>query len=139
MNRRLLTVPAVLVAVGALGLTAAGPASAGGGVSCSFASTTTAAVTSVDLPDPVRAGSTVPAVVTIERQAGSTEPVEVSLAPSSWTRTNACVVVPAGRTSATFDVEISPVRTEDQYATVGAYATPGGEDYHGASSSIVPR
>jgi acyl dehydratase len=120
-------------------LTTAGTASAGGGVTCSLTQTTTAAVTSVTMPSPVRAGSTVSAVVTINRLAGNTGPVEVTLAPSSWTRTNACVFVPSGRTSARFDVAVSPVTTDGRYATVGAYATPDGADLQQATSLIVRR
>ena len=139
MNRPLLALPVLLLTVGTVGLTSAGPAAAGGGVSCSFLGTTSAAVVSLDLPDPVRAGSTVTGVVTIDRSPGSTDAVEVSLAPSSWTRTNACVIVPAGRSSAGFDVDISPVTTDGHYATVGAYATADGSDQHTATSLIVRR
>jgi hypothetical protein len=139
MNRRLLTLPVLLLTVAAAGVTTAGPAAAGGGggVTCSFVGSTTARVSGVDLPDPVRAGSTVSGVVTIERLPGSTGAVEVSLAPSSWTRTNACVVVPSGRSSAGFDVAVSPVTTDGHYASVGAYATSDGSDQQTASSLIV--
>jgi hypothetical protein len=138
MTRKLLALPLAFLAALTAGLATAAPASAGGGVTCSFSSTTTAHVTSVTMPDPVDGGSTVTAVVTIDRSAGNTGPVEVSLAPSNWTRTYACVFVPAGRSSATFDVDISPVRSEGNFAQVGAYATPDGADYHGATSLIVP-
>lgn len=137
MRRQLLALPLALLTAGAAGLASAAPAAADGSVTCSFATTTTAAVTSVTLPDPVRAGSTVSGVVAIDRSPGETGPIEVSLAPSTWTRTDACVVVPAGRSSARFDVDISPVRTEGNRAGVGAYATPDGADLHGASSPIV--
>jgi hypothetical protein len=139
MNRRLLALPVMLLTVGTAGVATAAPAAAGGGggVTCSFVGTTTAQVAAVDLPDPVRAGSTVSGVVTIERLPGSTGAVEVSLAPSSWTRTNACVIVPSGRSSASFDVAISPVTSDGHYATVGAYATSDGADQQTASSLIV--
>ena len=137
MSRHRLALPLVLHTAGAVGLGTAAPASAGGGVTCSFTTTTAAQVTSVALPDPVRAGSTVSGVVTIDRSPDATGPVEVSLAPSSWTRTDACVIVPSGRSSASFDVDISPVRTEGNYASVGAYVTPDGADLHGATSLIV--
>jgi len=91
------------------------------------------------MPDPVEAGSSETAVVTIDRSGGNTGAVEVSLARPSWTRANACVFVPAGRSSASFDVEISPVQSEGNYAQVGAYATPDGSDYQGATSLIVPK
>ena len=139
MNRKLLALPLAVLAAGTAGLATAASASVGGSETCSFSSTTTARVTSVTLPDPVDADSSVTAVVTIDRSGGNTGAVEVSLAPSSWTRTNACVFVPAGGTSATFDVEISPVRTAGNYAQVGAYATPDGTDYQGATSLIVPK
>jgi acyl dehydratase len=139
MVRTVLALPVALAGVLAVGLTTAGSASAGGGVTCSLTGTTTAAVASVTLPAPVRAGSTVSAVVTIDRLAGSSGPVEVTLAPSSWTRTNACVVVPSGRSSARFDVAVSPVTTDGRYATVGAYATPDGADQRLATSLIVRR
>jgi ABC-type glycerol-3-phosphate transport system substrate-binding protein len=139
MVRSSLALPLVLVGAAAVGLTSAGPSAAGGGVSCSFATTSTAAVTSVTMPAPVRAGSTVAAVVTIARQAGATGPVEVTLAPGSWTRTNACVVVPAGASGARFDVTVSPVTTDGRYARVGAYATADGADLRSATSLIVRR
>jgi hypothetical protein len=85
------------------------------------------------------AGSTVDAVVTINRARGGDGPVEVDLAPSTWTRTNACVIVPAGRSSATFDVAISRVSSAGEVAYVGAYATSSGADLHSAVSAIVPR
>jgi len=127
-----------LLTTGAVGLATAAPASAGGSVTCSFATTTTAEVTSLAMPDTVRAGSTVSGVVTINRSPEETGPIEVSLAPSSWTRTYACVIVPAGRSSAGFGVDISPVTTEGHYATVAAYVTPDGADLHRATSLIVP-
>jgi hypothetical protein len=139
MVRTMLALPLVLASAAAVGLTTAGPASAGGGVTCSFASTTTAAVTSVTMPAQVRAGSTVSAVVAIRRLPGSTGPVEVELAPGSWTRTNACVVVPSGKVSAGFAVAVSPVTTDGRYATVGAYVTADGSDLAQASSLIVRR
>ena len=139
MKRTMLALPLALVSAAAVGLTAAGPASAGGGVTCSLAGSTAAAVTGVTLPTPVKAGSTVSAVVTVARSAGSTGAVEVVLAPSSWTRTNACVVVPAGKVSVRFDVAISPVTTDGRYATVGAYVTPDGADLRQATSLIVRR
>jgi hypothetical protein len=139
MTRKLIALPLALLAAGTAGLATAAPASAGGGVTCYFTSTTTARVTSVTLPDPVDAGSTVSGVVTIDRSGGNTGAVEISLAPSSWTRTNACVFVPAGQSSVRFDVAISPVTSEGNYAQVGAYATPDGADYQGATSLIVPR
>ena len=138
MTRNLLALPLAFLAAGTAGLAAAASASAGGGVTCSFSSTTTARVASVTMPDPVEADSSVTAVVTIDRSGGNTGAVEVSLAPSSWTRTNACVFVPAGRSSADFDVEISPVQNAGNYAQVGAYATPDGTDYQSAMSRIVP-
>ena len=132
-----LTLPLTLLAVGAVSLTAAAPASAGGSVLCSYSRTTTAQITSVSLPDPVEAGSRVSGRLTIDRLPSNTGPVEVKLLPSSWTRTNLCVIVPAGQSSATFDVAISPVTTEGNDATVGAYATPDGADLHRATSLIV--
>jgi hypothetical protein len=139
MNRRLLALPILLLSAGAAGVTTAGPAAAGGGggVTCSFVGSTTAQVSALDLPDPVRAGSTVSGVVTIQRLPGSTGAVEVGLAPSSWTRTDACVIVPSGRSSVSFDVAISPVTTDGHYATVGAYATSDGSDQQTASSLVV--
>jgi acyl dehydratase len=132
-------VPALALAgASALGLVSAGSASAGG-VTCSLTRTTTAAVTSVTLPAPVRAGSTVSAVVTVTRVPGASGPVEVALSPSSWTRTNACVVVPSGSSSARFDVAVTPVTTDGKYATVGASVTPDGADLHWATSLIVRR
>ncbi len=139
MKRTMLALPLALVSAAAVGLTAAGPASAGGGISCSLSGSTAAALTGVTLPTPVKAGSTVSAVVTVARSAGSTGPVEVVLAPSSWTRTNACVVVPAGKAGVRFDVAISPVTTDGRYATVGAYVTPDGADLRQATSLIVRR
>ncbi len=139
MTRKLLALPLALLAAGTASLAVAAPASAGGGVTCSFSSTTTARVASVTMPDPVEAGSSVTAVVTIDRSAGNTGAVEVSLAPSSWTRTNACVFVPAGRSSASFDVEISPVQSEGNYAQVGAHAASDGTDYRAATSLVVPK
>jgi acyl dehydratase len=139
MTRTMLALPLALMSAAAVGLTAAGPASAGSGVVCSLAGSTTAAVTRVTMPTPVKAGSTVSAVVTVARSTGSTGPVEVVLAPGSWTRTNACVVVPAGEASARFDVAVSPVTTDGRYATVGAYVTPDGADLRQATSLIVRR
>ncbi len=143
MKRSLLALPVALpltlVGAATTGLAVAGPASAGGGVSCSFTSTTAARVSAVTLPAPVKAGSTVSGSVTISRVAGSTGALEVQLAPSSWTRTNACVVVPAGRSTARFDVTVSPVRTSGNEATVGAWMSADGSDAHSASSPIVAR
>jgi acyl dehydratase len=139
MVRTMLALPVALAGVLAAGLTTAGPASAGGGVTCALTGTTTAAVTSVTMPTPVRAGSTVSAVVTLDRLAGSTGPVEVVLTPGSWTRTNACVVVPSGASSARFAVAVSPVTTDGRYATVGAYASSNGADQRQATSLIVRR
>ena len=70
--RTLLTLPLTVLTVGALSLGTASPAAAkGGSVTCSFTRTTTAAVTSVTLPETVRGGSTVDAEVTISRSAGN--------------------------------------------------------------------
>jgi acyl dehydratase len=125
-----------LLAVGAVGFAAA-PAQAGS-VTCSFTSTATAPVSSVTMPNPVKAGSTVSATVKITRLAGdANRNVEVHLAPSSWTRTDVCVIVPSGKTSASFNVTISPVTRTGETATVGAYATSSGSDAKFASSSIV--
>src|SRR5215210_7799848 len=139
MVRTMLALPLVLASAAAVGLTTAGPASAGGGATCSFSSTSTATVASVTMPAQVRAGSTVSAVVAIRRLPGSTGPVEVDLAASSWTRTNACVVVPSGKVSVGFDVAISPVTTDGRYATVGAYVPSNGFDLAQATSLIVRR
>ena len=137
MLRTRIALPLALLTTGSLGVATAAPAAAGASATCSFTTTTTAAVTSVALPDPVRAGSDVTGVVTITRAAGSTGPVEVNLEPASWTRTNVCVVVPAGRSSASFGVAISPVTTDGEQAVVGAYATPDGGDVTWAASRIV--
>jgi len=139
MTRSALALPLALLTAGAAGLATAAPASAGDGVAGSFQLTTAASVTSVTMPAAVDAGSTVDGVVTINRSAGGDGPVEVDLAPSTWTRTNACVFVPAGASSATFDVAISRVSSDGQVAYVGAYATPSGADLHSAVSAIVPR
>jgi hypothetical protein len=140
MSRKtMLALPLTLLAVGTVGLAAAAPASAGGRTACSFSRTTTAQVSSVDLPDPVRAGSSVSATVTIDRLPENTGPVELKLLNGSWTRTNLCVTVPAGASSANFDVDITPVTSDGEYATVGAYATPDGADVHYGTSLIVRR
>ena len=90
------------------------------------------------MPSPVRAGSKVTGTVTLSRSPGATGPVEVSLTPSSWTRTAVCVVVEQGATSARFEIAVSSVTTTGQYATVGASVTPTGSDYRTATSPIVP-
>jgi hypothetical protein len=140
MSRKtMLALPLALVAAGTVGLATAAPASAGGGTTCAFSRTTTAQVSSVSMPDPVRAGSSVSGTVTIDRLPESTGPVEIKLLNGSWTRTYLCVTVPSGASRASFDVDISPVTSEENYATVGAYATPEGADVHYATSLIVPQ
>jgi len=135
----MLALPLALLVTGTVGLATAAPASAGDGTTCSFSRTTTAQVTSVALPDPVRAGSSVSGTVTIDRLPENTGPVEVKLLNGSWTRTYLCVTVPSGASSASFDVDISPVTSEGEYATVGGYANPDGADVHYGNSLIVPK
>ena len=138
MTRTTLSLALGVATAAVAGLATTAPAAAsGGGVSCSFTTTATARVTAVDLPDSVRAGATVAGVVTIDRSPGATGPVEVDLVPSSWARTNACVIVPAGESSARFAVDISPVRSTGNWAAVTAYAASDGADVHSATSLIL--
>lgn len=137
MLRTRIALPLALLTTGSLAVATAAPASAGASATCSLTTNSGSAVSSLSLPDPVSAGSTVSGSVTITRAPGSTGPVEVNLQPVSWTRTNLCVVVPAGRSSATFAVTISPVTTDGEQAILGAYATTDGADTTWATSRIV--
>ena len=86
----------------------------------------------------MKAGSKVSAEVTIDRSAGDTGDVEVALLASSWTRTDVCVLIPAGKSSASFPVVVSPVTRSGESAWVGAYATSGGPDLLWAVAPILP-